>query len=103
MPFCYGSSLRVLLATLGRSRASSTRPVSLSRPSPHIPARRARAGRATARAIRLLPRGGEGAVHFYATGLYTHAFVTKQLKAAVAGANGYAGMTAVSLVARPPR
>ena len=35
-------------------------------------------------------------------GLYTHAFVTKKLKAAVAGANGYAGMTAVSLLARHP-
>jgi len=35
-------------------------------------------------------------------GLYTHALVTKKLKAAVAGANGYAGMTAVSLLARHP-
>src|SRR2546430_3753896 len=35
-------------------------------------------------------------------GLYTHAFVTKKLKAAVAGANGYAGMPAVSLLARHP-
>src|SRR5438876_3991946 len=41
-------------------------------------------------------------MHFYATGLYTHALVTKKLKAAVAGANGYAGMTAVSLLARHP-
>src|SRR5947209_10298951 len=41
-------------------------------------------------------------MHFYATRLYTHALVTKKLKAAVAGANGYAGMTAVSLLARHP-
>src|SRR3989475_2101395 len=41
-------------------------------------------------------------MHFYATGLYTHALMTPRLKAGVAGANGYAGMTAVSLLARHP-
>src|SRR5437588_6103749 len=34
--------------------------------------------------------------------MYTHALVTKKLRAAVAGANGYAGMTAVHLLARHP-
>jgi N-acetyl-gamma-glutamyl-phosphate reductase len=34
--------------------------------------------------------------------LYTHALVAKKLKVAVAGANGYAGMTAVNLLARHP-
>jgi N-acetyl-gamma-glutamyl-phosphate reductase len=34
--------------------------------------------------------------------LYTHAFVAKEVRAAVAGANGYAGMTAVHLLARHP-
>src|SRR5437899_5441522 len=41
-------------------------------------------------------------MHFYAAGLYTHALVTKKFKGGVAGANGYAGMTAVSLLARHP-
>ena len=34
--------------------------------------------------------------------MYTHAFVGKTLKVAVAGANGYAGMTLVHLLARHP-
>ena len=34
--------------------------------------------------------------------MYTHAFVGKTVKAAVAGANGYAGMTLVHLLARHP-
>src|ERR1700686_1711352 len=34
--------------------------------------------------------------------MYTHASMPKAIKAAVAGANGYAGMTAVNLLARPP-
>src|SRR2546430_13843640 len=34
--------------------------------------------------------------------MYTHALMTKKLRAAVAGANGYAGMTAVHLLARHP-
>ncbi len=34
--------------------------------------------------------------------MYTHALVAKKVKAAVAGANGYAGMTAVHLLARHP-
>jgi N-acetyl-gamma-glutamyl-phosphate reductase len=34
--------------------------------------------------------------------MYTHALVANVLKAAVAGANGYAGMTAVHLLARHP-
>src|SRR5438552_8014297 len=34
--------------------------------------------------------------------LYTHALVAKNVKAAVAGANGYAGMTAVHLLAGHP-
>src|ERR1700694_3266006 len=35
--------------------------------------------------------------------MYTHATVGKTLKVAVAGANGYAGMTLVHLLARHPR
>src|ERR1700686_2566493 len=34
--------------------------------------------------------------------MYTHASMPKAIKAAVAGANGYAGMTAVNLLARHP-
>ena len=34
--------------------------------------------------------------------MYTHALVTRRVRAAVAGANGYAGMTAVHLLARHP-
>ena len=34
--------------------------------------------------------------------MYTHAPVSKKVKAAVAGANGYAGMTAVNVLARHP-
>src|SRR5450759_3050625 len=36
------------------------------------------------------------------TSLYTHASMLKTVKAAVAGANGYAGMTLVNLLARHP-
>ena len=34
--------------------------------------------------------------------MYTHAFMGKTVKAVVAGANGYAGMTLVHLLARHP-
>src|SRR5260370_10868173 len=34
--------------------------------------------------------------------MYTHALMTEKVKVAVAGANGYAGMTAVHLLARHP-
>src|ERR1700682_6844620 len=34
--------------------------------------------------------------------MYTHASMPKSVRAAVAGANGYAGMTAVNLLARHP-
>ena len=36
----------------------------------------------------------------YAVSLYTHALVGKTVRVAVAGANGYAGMTLVHLLAR---
>src|SRR5258708_19206733 len=38
----------------------------------------------------------------YAVSLYTHALVGKTVRAAVAGANGYAGMTLVHLLSRHP-
>ena len=42
-------------------------------------------------------------MHFYASSPYVYAFVAaKRVKAAVAGANGYAGMTLVHLLARHP-
>src|ERR1700693_3176169 len=43
-----------------------------------------------------------GPADVYAVSLYTHAFVGKTVRAAVAGANGYAGMTLVHLLARHP-
>src|SRR6266480_4952478 len=35
--------------------------------------------------------------------MYTHALVTSKVRVGVAGANGYAGMTAVHLLARHPQ
>src|ERR1700693_5615426 len=43
-----------------------------------------------------------GPADVYAVSLYTHAFVGKTVRAAVAGANGYAGMTLVHLLSRHP-
>ncbi len=41
-------------------------------------------------------------MHLYTMQMYTHASVTSKVRAAVAGASGYAGMTAVQLLARHP-
>ena len=38
-------------------------------------------------------------MHLYTMQMYTHASVTSKVRAAVAGASGYAGMTAVQLLA----
>src|SRR5690348_11280010 len=50
----------------------------------------------------LLQRAHVKGTHVYADRLYSHTPMTRKLKAAVAGANGYAGMTAVQLLARHP-
>src|SRR5207253_2805964 len=52
------------------------------------------------RRVMLLQPGGLNAC--LCTKLYAYALVAKKVKAAVAGANGYAGMTAVHLLARHP-
>ena len=46
--------------------------------------------------------GGKRRTGWLCTFLYTHAPMPKTVKAAVAGANGYAGMTLVNLLARHP-
>src|SRR3981081_1460587 len=48
------------------------------------------------------PREPNELAGWLCTSLYTHAPMSGTVKAAVAGANGYAGMTLVSLLARHP-
>src|SRR5712664_325447 len=51
---------------------------------------------------RIVLRAGETGGGWLCSSLYTHASMSGKVKAAVAGANGYAGMTLVNLLARHP-